>query len=224
MTRKTMALTGPATRSLTGILAVSAAIALLGLGTLGCSQKPGLRIREAAPPGAPPPEAAIVKTAALLPLLNRTEFKEAPIIVGKALVDAISARAPFALIRPEEVPGRIAPLYELGVVPRFISDVDEGARTSPEVARLVGQGLKADAVMVANVTFFQQYVDHLPDGKPGEAYVTIVGGEIHLIDAKTGTALWSAAKVRKDRAALGFPSLEGTAQALAADLVATLPD
>jgi uncharacterized short protein YbdD (DUF466 family) len=211
------------TKALMRTVARTAAVTLLSLATLACSQKPGLRIREGAPPGAPPADAAIVKTAALLPLLNRTEFPDAPIIVGKALVEALAAKAPFALIRPEEVPGRIAPLYELGVVPRFISDVDEGARTSPEVARLIGQGLKADAVMVANVTFYQQYVDHMPDGKPGEAYVTLVGGEIHLIDAKTGASLWSASKVRKDRAALGYPSLEGTAQALAADLVATLP-
>ncbi len=201
---------------------------LAALAVTGCSQKAGLKIKEDAPgahaAGAPEPE-TVVKVAALLPLLNRTEFGEAPLVVGKALADELAAKAPFKLIRPEAVPELAAPLYELGVVPRFIAEVDEGGRSAPEVARLVGQGLKVDAVLVANVTFFQQFVDHQPDGKPGEAYTTVVGSELHLIDARTGLALWKAAKVRRDRgvALQIYPSLEDTAKALAADIVATLP-
>ena len=144
-------------------------------------------------------------------------------MLSKALADALAAKAPFKLIRPEDVPDKIQPLYELGVVPRFLAEVDESGRTGPEVARLVGQGLKADAVMVACVTFYQQFVDHMPQGKPGEAYTTVVGGEIHLVDSRTGASLWSASKVRRDTGLLGYPTFESTARSLADDLLATLP-
>ncbi|MBM3270451.1 MAG: hypothetical protein FJZ01_22680 [Candidatus Sericytochromatia bacterium] len=202
---------------------------LAALTLAGCFAKPGLKIKEdqaVAPAAAAAPEPeTVVEVAALLPLLNRTEFEEAPLVVGKALADELAAAAPFRLIRPEAVPGLAAPLYELGVIPRLLAEVDQSGRTAPEVARLVGQGLKADALLVANVTFYQQFVDRLPDGAPGEAYTTVVGGEVHLIDARSGRALWKAAKVRRDRgAALQiFPSLQDTARGLAFDLVATLP-
>lgn len=203
-----------------------AGLVLALLLTAGCiGAKPGLRIKEpqAAGPAAGAQDAEVfVRVAALLPVLNRTEFGEAPLVVGKALADELAVKARFRLIRPEQVPGLIAPLYELGVVPRLIAEVDEGGRTSPEVARLVCQGLKADAVLVASVTFFQQLVERLPDGTSG-AHTAVVGGEVHLIDSVTGRSLWSVAKVRRDRGGGAFPSLDGAARSLAADLVATLP-
>lgn len=196
----------------------------------GCAEKRGLRLQpdtDAAPlaaGAAASEEPAIVRVAAMLPVLNRTEYADAPITVGMALADALAAKAPFKLIRPEEVPDRIQPLYELGVVARMLAEVDESGRTGPEVARLVGQGLKADAVLVCSVTFYQQYVDHMPGGKAGEAYTTVVGGEVHLVDSRTGASLWSAAKVRRDTGLMGYPAFQETAKGLAGDLLATLPN
>lgn len=224
---------------LSGAHARAGMLALLGaalIASIACAHRREIALRPdpnsgpigvgagSSPAAGAPDEAQVVRAAAMLPVLNRTEYAEAPVVLGTALADALAAKAPFRLVRPEEVPDRIQPLYELGVVSRMLAEVDESGRTSPEVARLVGQGLKVDAVLVTSVTFFQQFVDHMPGGKPGEAYTTVVGGEIHLVDSRTGMPLWTAAKIRRDTGLLGYPTFQETARGLAQDLLATLPN
>lgn len=203
-----------------GPLGIAAILAVILL--IGCAEKKqGLEVREQ--PGESE-GVGIVKTVAILPIVNRTDEAEAAIVVGKAIVEALTQRAVFRIIPPETVTNAIAPLYENGLIGRFVAEVDESGRASPEIARLLGRGLEVDGILVGSVTLYQQFVDRFPDHKPGEAPTTLMSAEIHLIDSRSGAPLWTAAKLRRDRGTLGnFPSFEGTAKALADELAATLP-
>ncbi|MBI6546387.1 MAG: hypothetical protein HY692_06300, partial [Cyanobacteria bacterium NC_groundwater_1444_Ag_S-0.65um_54_12] len=114
--------------------------------------------------------------------------------------------------------------YETGQIGRFVLEVDENGRASPEFARLLGRELAVDAIMVGVVSLFQQFMDHFPDRRPGESPTTLVTAEVHLIATHSGAALWATSKTRRDRGFLGgFTAFTDTARSLANELADALP-
>lgn len=160
---------------------------------------------------------------AVLPILNRTDEPEAPVRVAEEMGRQLAEIKDLKLVGPETARKQLAPMYETGMIGRFVSDLDEDRRTSPDLARLVGAGLGVDGVLVTTVTLYQQYTDRFPDGTPGEAATTIVAVQAAVVDTLTGRTAWSNAVLERARSGRDYPPYDRTVATAVRNLLATWP-
>ncbi|MEB3237324.1 MAG: hypothetical protein VKO64_06845 [Candidatus Sericytochromatia bacterium] len=164
-----------------------------------------------------------LRRVAVLPILNRTDEAEAPVRVASELGRQLAGIKDLKIVAPEEARKKLAPMYETGMIGRFVTDLDEDRRTSADLARLVGAGLGVDGVLVATVTLYQQFTDRFPDGNPGEAATTIVAVQGAVVDTLTGRTAWSNAVLERVRGGRDYPPYDRTVESAVRNLLATWP-
>jgi hypothetical protein len=164
-----------------------------------------------------------LRRVAVLPILNRTDEPEAPVRLAEEMGRQLAEIKELKLVGPETARKQLAPMYETGMIGRFVSDLDEDRRTSPDLARLVGAGLGVDGVLVTTVTLYQQYTDRFPDGSPGGAATTIVALQAAVVDTLTGRTAWSNAVLERARGGADYPPYDRTVATAVRNLLATWP-